>query len=160
MKNWVKVDFENGLIIMDRTFAMKCRIVGSEEYNTLQRVRADYPLFRVERRQIKKNPNKETWAGLTYGYMESYIRIHEDGEALDAVMAEYNELKLISKCHTKSRRYAPIKSWFLAKYPEIAQFGLPKDEANEESENKDTKSECTVMQMPQTQNSKEDKKAA
>ena len=42
------------------------------------------------------------------------------------VLDEYNHLRLISECHSKSRRYAPIKRWFLAKYPEVAEFGLLK----------------------------------
>ena len=53
----LKIDFEKRVIIMDRTFAKKAENTMSSEYAHLQRVRADYPTFKVERKQIKKNKN-------------------------------------------------------------------------------------------------------
>lgn len=126
MKNSIRIDFENGQLIMDRTFAKKATIPTSEEYKELQRVRKDYPLYRVVRRKIRTNPQKETYAGLTYHYMENYISSHETAENLDAVMAEYQELRLIAQCHGKGRRYPTIKKWFLKKYPAVAEFGVEK----------------------------------
>ena len=131
MKNRLWIDFANSRIMMDRTFAEKCRDTRSAEYEHLQRVRRDYPEFTIQRRAIKKNTSKETYAGLTYGYMEHYIITHEEGEACEAVLAEYNELRLISECHKRSRRYPTIKKWFLAKYPQIAEFGIEKDQQEE-----------------------------
>ena len=113
-------------IVMDRTFAKYFRDTMSEEYAHLQRVRADYPMFAVVRRRIKKNTHQEHYAGLTYAYMEEYIRTHEGKGTIDDVLAEFKELKIISKCHSKSRRYAPIKKWFLEKYPAIEDFGKDK----------------------------------
>lgn len=131
MKNRLWIDFASSTIMMDRTFAEKCRDTRSTEYEHLQRVRQDYPLFTVQRRAIKKNTSKETYAGLNYGYMERYIITHEDGEAREAVLAEFSELRLISECHKRSRRYPTIKKWFLNKYPQIAEFGLEKEESTE-----------------------------
>ena len=37
---------------------------------------------------------------------------------------EFEELKLISKCHRKGLRYPTIKKWFLETYPEIIEFGI------------------------------------
>lgn len=128
MKNTVRVNAAKGLLVMDRTFAKKSQDVRSEEYELLQRVRRDYPNFPVVVRRIKRNSQKETYAGLTYAYMEAYIKTHEEGEAFEAVMAEYRELLLIAKCHAKSRRYPTIKKWFLKKYPAVAMFGVEKDE--------------------------------
>lgn len=126
MKNILKVDFANKQIIMDRTFAKNSTDTRSEEYAHLQRVRADYPTFTVSTRTCKKNPNKESYKGLTYAYMEDYIICNEGKDTVLEVLDEYNHLRLISECHSKSRRYAPIKRWFLAKYPEVAEFGLLK----------------------------------
>lgn len=131
MKNRLWIDFATNTIMMDRTFAEKCRDTRSTEYEHLQRVRQDYPLFTVRRREIKKNTSKETYAGLTYEYMERYIVTHEEADTKAAVLAEYNELRLISECHKRSRRYPTIKKWFLAKYPQIAEFGLEKDQQEE-----------------------------
>ena len=131
MKNRLWIDFATNTIMMDRTFAEKCRDTRSTEYEHLQRVRQDYPQFTVQRREIKKNTNKETYAGLTYEYMERYIVTHEEGEERDAVLAEYGELRLISECHKRSRRYPTNKKWFLAKYPQIAEFGMEQDQQEE-----------------------------
>ena len=45
--------------------------------------------------------------------MEDYIKTHGSKEESAANLAEYKELKLISKCHSASRRYPTIKKWFL-----------------------------------------------
>jgi hypothetical protein len=58
--------------------------------------------------------------------MEHYIITHESKDTVLEVLDEYNELRLIAECHSKSRRYPVIKRWFLAKYPEIVEFGLLK----------------------------------
>lgn len=128
MSNTVRVNAAKGLLVMDRIFAKKSQDVRSEEYDLLQRVRRDYPRFPVVVRRIKRNSQKETYAGLTYDYMEAYIEAHEEGEVYEAVMAEYRELRLIAQCHAKSRRYPTIKKWFLKKYPAVAMFGAEKKE--------------------------------
>ena len=128
MSNTVRVNAAKGLLVMDRIFAKKSQDVRSEEYELLQRVRRDYPRFPVVVRRIKRNSQKETYAGLTYDYMEAYIEAHEEGEVYEAVMAEYRELRLIAQCHAKSRRYPTIKKWFLSKYPAVAMFGAEKKE--------------------------------
>lgn len=113
-------------IIMDRTFAKCYRDTMSDEYTHLQRIRADYPNFAVVRRRIKKNTHQEHYAGLTYAYMEEYIRTHESEATVKAVLDKFKELKVIAKCHSRSRRYSPIKKWFLEKYPAIEDFGKDK----------------------------------
>lgn len=131
MKNTLRLDHVNNLIVMDRTFAKLAEDTFSDEYKHLQMVRADYPTYRVVRKKIKTNPNKETWKGLTYEYMINYIITHETAETRGAVMEEFRELKLISECHAKSKRYPVIKNWFLEKYPAIKEFGMPKEETAE-----------------------------
>lgn len=124
MKNYLKVDTANARLVMDRTFAKNCAIAGSAEYNLLQATRKDYPNFTVEQRTIKRNANKECYRGLTYDYMKMYIASHESEENAEVVLAELEEMILISKCHSMGYRYPTIKAWFLEKYPEIATFGM------------------------------------
>ena len=119
MKNDLRIDFTKNEIIMSRSFEKCASIAGSEEYRRLQLVRQDYPTFSVVRRSIKKAPTKETYAGLTYAYMESYIAVHDNA---DANMKTYGELRLIGACHKVS--YPTIKKWFLETYPEIVEFGI------------------------------------
>ncbi len=123
MKNVLKIDFTNRKIIMDRTFARLVEDTSSPEYDHLQRVRQDYPDFRVEQRRIGKNPGKKTYCGLTYDYMEGYILAHGTPE----IAKEFFHMREISECQTKAQRYPVIKGWFLDKFPEIVQFGVIKD---------------------------------
>ena len=119
MKNTLKINHENRTLVMDRTFAKAASFVGSNEYNLLQDARRDYPSYQVTLRSIKKKEDKESYRGLTYQYMENYIRSHANAAPN---MAEFQQQILLSKCH--SIRYANIKKWFLAMYPEVAQFGV------------------------------------
>lgn len=119
MKNDLRIDFTKSEIIMSRHFEKCASIAGSEEYRRLQLVRQDYPNFSVVRRSIKKAPTKETYAGLTYAYMENYIAAHANAEVIEKT---YKELRLIGACHKVS--YPTIKKWFLETYPEIVEFGI------------------------------------
>ena len=107
----------------DSAFAKASMKITSEEYKTLRQVMTQHPDYDVVKREIKKNPNKETYAGLTYQYMADYIVLHAAKDEKSKAMSEFNELLLISKCHAKSRRYPIIKQWFLNKFPEVAEFG-------------------------------------
>lgn len=125
MKNTIKLNHANRQIVMDRTFSKLAENVRNDEYSILQSVRRDYPTYQVVTRQIKRNPNKESYHGLTYQYMEDYILTHEPRETREAVLARFDEMRLISMCHSSAFRYPVIKKWFLAQYPEIRDFGMP-----------------------------------
>jgi hypothetical protein len=145
MKNTLRVNHAQRVLVMDRTFAKLSVNVRYEEYAILQRARQDYPTYAVVTRRIKRNQNRETYAGLTYHYMENYILTHEVGDATEQVMREYRELRLISECHSKARRYPAIKSWFLKKYPEIEKFGQEKTDVTQSVEDE---SDYTVVMAP------------
>ena len=137
-KSRMRVFYAEGIIEMNTTFAKMMQNPLSDEYALLQKTRMENPTFTVRRRQIKKNPNKDTYKGLTYPYMEHYIRTHEEGDNVQKVLDQFEELKLISQCHGKRYRYSTIKKWFLAKYPDVAKFGLEplfEDEAADNVEN-------------------------
>ena len=128
MKNTLRFDHDARCIVMDRTFYKNSSNIRFEEYAMLQRARQDYPTYTPVIKHIKRNPDKETYKGLTYAYMERYINSHANA---DEIMAEYNELRLISECHCKARRYPKLKKWFLKKYPEVEKFGT--EESNNET---------------------------
>ena len=138
MKNTLKLNHEKRTIIMDRTFAKFAANTMSTEYAHLQAVRHDYPEYQVVLRKIKRNNTKECYRGLTYEYMEDYIKTHGSKEESATNLAEFKEKKLISLCHSTSRRYPVIKSWFLAKYPEVMEFGLSDDKKRTTNEEDDT----------------------
>ena len=140
MKNTLRFDHDARCIVMDRTFYKNSSNIRFEEYAMLQRARQDYPTYTPVIKRIKRNPDKETYRGLTYAYMEHYIESHDNAVE---IMAEYRELRLISECHGKARRYPAIKRWFLKKYPEIETFGT-EDSGNEAATGEGAKYE-TVM---------------
>ena len=123
--NTIRIDHATKRIIMGSQFYKNSLDPRNEEYTILQDVRRDYPNYTPVQRKIKKNPEKKTYSGLTYAYMEDYILTHESPETVEAVFAEFNEMILISQCHSQAFRYPTIKKWFLNKYPEILKFGLP-----------------------------------
>ncbi len=123
MTNYLKVDHNKKKLIYDRTFAKNSSIVGSTEYNRLQQARKDYPDYTPEQKKINRNPNKDTYKGLTYDYMRDYIIRFSDDKKAD--LKELEDKIFISKCHSESKRYPTIKKWFLAKYPEVKDFLNP-----------------------------------
>lgn len=131
MTNYLRIDMANSRLVMDKAFAKNAAIAGSREYKILQDARRDYEGFTVVTRQIKRNPNKECYKGLTYSYMEDYILTHEKDETVNAVLEEFYEKRLISECHSKAFRYPVIKQWFLERYPEVKFFGR-RSTANDE----------------------------
>lgn len=142
-KSKMKVLHNESAIEMNKTFAKMVENPFSEEYAFLQKIRQDYPQYKVRIREIKKNPHKETYAGLTYEYMRDYIILHSTKEEEIEAVAEFNEMLLISRCHSKANRYPAIKKWFLAKYPEVAEFGMTAKEENSDTQN------SKVVDLPQ-----------
>ena len=124
MKNTLTINHANRTIVMDRTFAKNALDTRSEDYAHLQAVRRDYPNYQVVQRHIRTNSNKNTYAGLTYDYMESYILTHGTEETRVTNFKEYQEMRIIAQCQGKAFRYPKIKCWFLEQYPEIARFGM------------------------------------
>ena len=55
------------------------------------------------------------------------------------MLDEFYNMRHIAECHKASYGYAVIKKWFLAKYPEIAEFGMEKKEDPKEEKVDETK---------------------
>lgn len=91
MKSPITIDFVNSIIIVNAAYAKKASNPFSQEYEQLQRVRADYPTYAVITRTIKKNSEKESYKGLTYDYMRAYIMSHEEGENRVKMVMEFDE---------------------------------------------------------------------
>lgn len=158
MNGKLKIEPATRRIVMDRTFAKFYCDTTSEEYAHLQRVRADYPNFSVVRRRIKKNTKQEHYAGLDYAYMEAYIRKYESKETVDDVLAEFEELKFASKCHSRHRRYPAIRTWFLDKYPRVDDLFKQKKQEEEkqqqQKQDEQTESEFENVLPPLSESSR------
>ena len=123
----IRVNYAERKIVLSSAFAKKAFTHGTDEYRQLQAVRNDYPDFALKTRKFKTNTAQEHYRGLTYGFMRDYISSHEDDA--EPVLAELDDQIGISKCHSLGKRYPTIKAWFLERYPQIAEFGMPKDDA-------------------------------
>ncbi len=126
------INREKNEVIMTSKFSRKADDPRTDEFRLLQEVKALYPNIVVKNHRIKKNPNKECYRGLTYEYMREYILTHENAITVNTVLAEFDEMILISKCHSKGYRYPTIKKWFLEKYPKVEKFG--KEEVEEDNQ--------------------------
>lgn len=138
-KSKLMVKYAEGVIEMNTTFAKEMRNPLSEEYALLQRTRQDFPTFAIRRRQIKSNPQKDTYKGLTYEWMRNHIVTHEPEDVVEEKLKNFDEMVYISKCHRGSLRYPTIKKWFLAKYPEVAQFGVESEAVEDAAETQEQK---------------------
>ena len=97
---------------------------GTTEYKQLQEARRDYPTFSVVTVTRKTTTKKNTFKGLTYAYMETYIQKHDDENK--TIMAEYKMLRGLTEeaeeALAVSFTYLEMKDWFLKKFPAIAEF--------------------------------------
>ena len=109
------------VIEVSKKFAAAASKYGTQEYKDLQEVRRDYPNFKVVTITRKVTTQKDTYKGLTYTYMETYIKAHDE-----SIMAEYEMLRGISQeakdALAEPCSYNEMKNWFLKKFPAIADF--------------------------------------
>ena len=111
-------------IEMTKKFAAAARKFGTQEYRNLQEARRDYPNFKVVTITRKATSNQDTYKGLTYDFMESYIQKHDDAE--QSIMSEYLTLRGKSESAkenlVRTYSYKEMKAWFLNTFPAIDEF--------------------------------------
>ena len=96
---------------------------GSDAYKDLQQARRDNPGFAVITASRKAKTQRETFKGLTYEYMEKYIKAHDDS---GSIMVEFkircgNPIDPADQLPTPYT-YAENKAWFLKKFETVAKF--------------------------------------
>ncbi len=120
----MNINMKKNAIELTKKEAAAAAKFGTTEYKQLQEARRDNPGFKVVTISRKANTKKESYKGLTYGYMEMYIQKHDDEE--QSIMAEYLMLRGLSEeaeeALAESFSYQEMKEWFLKKFPAIAEF--------------------------------------
>ena len=118
----ITINTRNHTIEMNKTFTAAASKYGSPEYVELQNARRDYPTYRVV--TIAKKAAKSDYKGLTYEYMEKYIKAHDDEKK--SIMKEFLDLRGKSEdakaIGAMSEGYSRIKAWFFEQYPAIQKF--------------------------------------
>lgn len=119
MTNAIVINDKNRTIVITKKFAATAKRYGTDEYKSLQEVRRDYPNYRVEVKTVSKK--SDSFKGLTYAYMENYIRNHDKHEEM---LKEF--FILCGKTEegepqefVAAASYGEIKKWFLASYKEL-----------------------------------------
>ena len=122
-------------IEMTKKFEKAASRFGSDEYKALQEARKDYPTYKVIVK-TSTTKSKESFKGLTYDYMEKYIKAHDD-EA-KTIMAEFEMLRGTSaeakEALAEACSYQEIKAWFFGKFPAIKTFHEKRTKMLEEAE--------------------------
>ena len=113
------VDHAKKTITLTKAYAKMANVPGTKEFDELASLYKAFPDYTIKMRTATKNENKEKHNGLSVDRMEWYIvSVEQDEKAL----AEFENAKKFYK--GMNGYYGKMKKWFLAKYPEIAQFGV------------------------------------
>ena len=115
--------FERTIVLTKKEMNAASRY-GTDAYKALQDARRDNPGYEVIVVTRTVKTQRETYKGLTYSYMEKYIKAHDDAEG--TIWTEYmkyrgtpiNPADELPVAYT----YNQMKAWFLAKYEKIAKF--------------------------------------
>ena len=114
----MKVNFENQTIEMSKNEAKQAGVYGSDLYNKLVDMQHDFPELKIViiKRKAKRS---DAMKGLTFDYMESYIK--KNGTAEQAT--DFDDLrKACDVVGAKAVTYGEVKKWFLEQFPEIKEY--------------------------------------
>ena len=82
-----------------------------------------FPNYKIQVATRAATKKSCDYKGLTYDYMEKYIKAHDKDQS---IMKEYKMLRGLSdeaqEALADSCSYQEIKNWFLEKFSKIAQF--------------------------------------
>ena len=118
----ITINDKKHTIEMNKTTAKLASQYGTDEYKALQEERRDYPTYGII--TVPGREVKTEFKGLTYEFMEKYIKAHEDkdGKNMNAYLglrAKSEEAKALGM---EAVGYADIKDWFLMTYPALRNF--------------------------------------
>jgi len=129
-KNGYDVDFVNKQIKITKEFNEQSGDITTEAFKTMMTLRAQLPDFEVvETKAGKRSSGKENGRvqGLSLEFMRVYI---EDLYGEDSPQIKGFEKALDLSKDRKSARYAYMKQWFNATYPDAIKLlgGMPDNE--------------------------------
>ena len=112
-KDYKVVDEVKMTVTVSKDFLKKAGQFGTPEFIEALEMRKEG--FTILERKIKKNPDKQTYADLTYDKMKSVIEGYwTDKEEREAKLEEFEYVKKWAK--TQPASYAKVKSWFKKNY--------------------------------------------
>ena len=114
----MKINHFNKTIELTKAEANKAGKYGTEAYEQLIEVQHNFPEYRLDIVKAKVKTN-DGLKGLTFDYMESYIKKNgnEEQETAFADLRNAGDVMGVS-----SVSYGQIKKWFLEQFPEIMAY--------------------------------------
>lgn len=118
------INYTSMTIEMTKAESKAAGKVGTEAFKEMLSLMQQFPNYKIL--VVTRAATKKTcdYKGLTYDYMEKYIKAHDDESK--SIMNEYKMLRGITDeakdALADSCSYQEIKAWFLAKFPAIAKF--------------------------------------
>lgn len=119
--NSIQYNHVNRTIELTKKFDKAASRFGTDEFFALQEAIKAAPEYRII---VKTSKTGDRFKGLTYDFMEKYIKNHdEDG----SIWSEYRELRGYTvidgvELELDSLTYGEIKAWFLGKFSEFDAF--------------------------------------
>lgn len=114
--------FERTIVLTKKEMTAASRY-GSDAYKALQEARRDYPGYEVIIVTRTVKTQRETYKGLTYEYMERYIKSHDEEGTIWREYKIYRGKPLDPKDEIPvPYTYGEMREWFLNKYEAVAKF--------------------------------------
>lgn len=121
-----RIDFARMTLIMTADFADKAYDPETPEYETLVRLKKDFPDLKVERKTHSKPTSYTTsksgekfynnpYKGITYDNMKRFIATVDDKKGSYAV--EYDRVYNYALGMGKKRAHAIVAGWFVEQFP-------------------------------------------
>lgn len=97
-------DALNNTLTISASFAKKASKIGSPEYNTILKLRKDFPELKIVKKEGK--------SGLCYAQMEDFMKMHRNSKELRET---FERVKKLSRIQPMPYKY--VKSWFDNRFP-------------------------------------------
>ena len=107
MKNGYNYDALNNALTISASFAKKASRIGSPEYNTILKLRREFPDVTITLAEKKEGTNR-----LTYAQIEKFLAAHRNADELKAM---FEKIKSLS--HAYAKPYTYVKNWFDNNFP-------------------------------------------
>ena len=109
-------------IEMSKNEAKKAGKIDTKEFKELRAYQEIYPTFTIDIKAPAKRKNE--FKGLTYDYMKSYIKKHddEDGEKMKQflkLIGQDEDVKEEGSEALEVAGYLDVRDWFLKQFPDI-----------------------------------------
>ena len=125
------IDHENQTIVMPKNIAKRASIYGTDEYNAFLEYQNLFPSYEIKVREIKKRSarkeSKDSLRGLTYEYMEKFLKNHASEEQREEYQLLRNPMH-DDGLESKPKSYGEIRKWFLKTFPQILEYQKKVDE--------------------------------